>query len=77
MTRFTPITTETPWLRVEIDDADWEQDDPIALARAMEQLFVVRRFERERQILARLQQKDAVARPLAQPRSNDATRRAG
>lgn len=41
----TPISTDTPWFRLEVDDADWAAEDPAALARWMEQLLLIRRFE--------------------------------
>ena len=45
MPSFTPITTDTPWLRIEASEADWAAEDPADLARWMEQLLVIRRFE--------------------------------
>lgn len=41
----TPISTDTPWFRLEVDDADWAAEDPAQLARWMEQLLLIRRFE--------------------------------
>ncbi|SHJ01842.1 2-oxoisovalerate dehydrogenase E1 component [Roseomonas rosea] len=41
----TPISTATPWFRLEVDDSDWAAEDPAALARWMEQLLFIRRFE--------------------------------
>ena len=41
----TPITTDTPWFRLEVDESDWAAEDPAALARWMEQLLLIRRFE--------------------------------
>jgi 2-oxoisovalerate dehydrogenase E1 component len=45
MTRLTPIASEVPWLRLETTDEDWAREDPADLARWMEQLLVIRRFE--------------------------------
>lgn len=41
----TPIATDTPWFRLEVDDTDWAAEDPAELARWMEQLLLIRRFE--------------------------------
>lgn len=43
--RQTSLATDTPWFRLEVDDADWAAEDPAALARWMEQLLLIRRFE--------------------------------
>lgn len=40
-----PLSTQTPWFRLEIEEADWAEEDPVALARWMEQLLLIRRFE--------------------------------
>ncbi|WP_426955149.1 alpha-ketoacid dehydrogenase subunit alpha/beta [Muricoccus radiodurans] len=40
-----PLRTETEWFRLESDEADWAAEDPADLARWMEQLLVIRRFE--------------------------------
>ncbi|MBI0538158.1 MFS transporter [Roseomonas sp. KE2513] len=40
-----PILTDTPWFRLEVDESDWAAEDPAALARWMEQLLLIRRFE--------------------------------
>lgn len=40
-----PLSTATPWFRLEVEDSDWAAEDPAALARWMEQLLQVRRFE--------------------------------
>lgn len=45
MTKLVPLTSETPWFRVEATDEDWKQEDPVLLARMLEQLFVIRNFE--------------------------------
>ena len=45
MASFAPITTDTPWLRIETTDEDWAAEDPADLVRWMEQLLVIRRFE--------------------------------
>ncbi|HWX47290.1 MAG TPA: thiamine pyrophosphate-dependent enzyme [Roseomonas sp.] len=41
----TPISTETPWFRLESDESDWAAENPADLARWMEQLLLIRRFE--------------------------------
>jgi 2-oxoisovalerate dehydrogenase E1 component len=41
----TPLSTATPWFRLEVEAADWAAEDPAELARWMEQLLLVRRFE--------------------------------
>jgi len=40
-----PLTTATEWFRLESGDADWAAEDPASLARWMEQLLLIRRFE--------------------------------
>lgn len=45
MTSLTPLTTDTPWLRLETDDEDWRRADPVLLARMLEQILLVRHFE--------------------------------
>jgi 2-oxoisovalerate dehydrogenase E1 component len=47
MPELTPIVSGTPWLRLDVTDEDWAADDPRALRRTMEQMFVVRRFEQK------------------------------
>ncbi|MFH5926054.1 alpha-ketoacid dehydrogenase subunit alpha/beta [Roseomonas xinghualingensis] len=39
------IRSETEWFRLESDEADWAAENPADLARWMEQLLVIRRFE--------------------------------
>jgi 2-oxoisovalerate dehydrogenase E1 component len=39
------LSTATPWFRLEVEAADWAAEDPADLARWMEQLLLVRRFE--------------------------------
>jgi 2-oxoisovalerate dehydrogenase E1 component len=41
----TPLSTATPWFRLDVEAADWAGEDPADLARWMEQLLLVRRFE--------------------------------
>ncbi|WP_419899038.1 alpha-ketoacid dehydrogenase subunit alpha/beta [Roseomonas sp. USHLN139] len=41
----TDLTTTVPWFRLEVDEADWRAEDPAQLARWMEQLLLIRRFE--------------------------------
>jgi len=43
--KLSPIATTTPWFRLEVEDADWAAEDPADLARWMEQLLLIRRFE--------------------------------
>ena len=45
MSTFTPLNTDTAWFRLHVDDGDWRNEDPILLARLLEQVFLVRRFE--------------------------------
>ena len=40
-----PITTETPWYRLEVGDADWKEEEATLLVRMYEQLLLIRRFE--------------------------------
>src|SRR5580704_14087658 len=40
-----PITTDTPWYRLEVGDADWQAEDAALLARLYEQLLLIRRYE--------------------------------
>ncbi len=39
------IVTETPWLRLELEEKDWTADEPAALAGWLEQMLLIRRFE--------------------------------
>ncbi|MFC3002695.1 alpha-ketoacid dehydrogenase subunit alpha/beta [Falsiroseomonas tokyonensis] len=43
--KLSPIATATPWFRLEVEEADWAAEDPADLARWMEQLLLIRRFE--------------------------------
>jgi 2-oxoisovalerate dehydrogenase E1 component len=45
MTTTRPITTDTPWLRLDLEEADWRAEDPAALAGWLEQMLLIRRFE--------------------------------
>ncbi len=40
-----PLTTGVPWFRLNATDEDWAAEDPVTLARLLEQLLVIRRFE--------------------------------
>ena len=39
------ISTDTPWFRLDLQDADWTAEDPKDLQRWMEQMLLIRRFE--------------------------------
>jgi len=41
----TALKTDTPWFRLKASEADWKNEDPIILARILEQLLVIRKFE--------------------------------
>ena len=45
MTITSPISTDTPWLRLDLEEADWRAEDPRALAGWLEQMLLIRRFE--------------------------------
>ena len=45
MTTTSPISTDTPWLRLDLEEADWRAEDPKALAGWLEQMLLIRRFE--------------------------------
>jgi 2-oxoisovalerate dehydrogenase E1 component len=45
MARTERIATEQPWIRLGVDDADWRAEDAGALARMLEQILIIRRFE--------------------------------
>ena len=45
MTTTRTITTDTPWLRLDLEEADWRAEDPTALAGWLEQMLLIRRFE--------------------------------
>lgn len=45
MAKLIPLVTETPWHRIEADNADWEAEDPILLAKMAEHLLIIRAFE--------------------------------
>ena len=40
-----PLTSTTPWHRLNADEADWRDEDPQVLAYLLEQLLLIRRFE--------------------------------
>jgi len=39
------ISTDTPWFRLDLQEADWTAEDPKDLQRWMEQMLLIRRFE--------------------------------
>ena len=41
----TPLRSNTPWFRLESEEADWAAESPADLARWMEQLLLIRHFE--------------------------------
>jgi 2-oxoisovalerate dehydrogenase E1 component len=45
MTTTSTISTDTPWLRLDLEEADWRAEDPKALAGWLEQMLLIRRFE--------------------------------
>lgn len=45
MPTLTPLTMDTPWYRIEATEADWQAEDPVVLARMLENLLVIRQFE--------------------------------
>lgn len=45
MPTFVPLKTDTPWSRLRVTKADWKNERPEVLARLLEQLFLIRRFE--------------------------------
>jgi 2-oxoisovalerate dehydrogenase E1 component len=45
MPELTPITSDTIWARFEPVASDWKSDDPVTLARMLEQLQIIRTFE--------------------------------
>ena len=45
LTITSPISTDTPWLRLDLEEADWRAEDPKALAGWLEQMLLIRRFE--------------------------------
>jgi 2-oxoisovalerate dehydrogenase E1 component len=45
MPALTPFSSDTIWARFEPTDADWDGEDPVVLARMLEQLHVIRVFE--------------------------------
>ncbi|HEY8612041.1 MAG TPA: MFS transporter, partial [Roseomonas sp.] len=40
-----PLRTETEWFRLDSEESDWAAENPADLARWMEQLLLIRRFE--------------------------------
>jgi 2-oxoisovalerate dehydrogenase E1 component len=61
MPKLVPLRTETPWLRIQSTEADWKKEKPPELARLLEQLFVIRRFEEK---LLELKGEDLVHGPV-------------
>ncbi len=45
MPTLSPLTTTTPWFRIDVDEGDWRTEDPATLTRMLEQLLLIRRFE--------------------------------
>ncbi|HXQ41168.1 MAG TPA: thiamine pyrophosphate-dependent enzyme [Candidatus Udaeobacter sp.] len=45
MTTTRKIATDTPWFRLDLEDADWTAEEPKDLQRWMEQMLLIRRFE--------------------------------
>ena len=45
MARLKPLKSDTTWARFELSEADWKREEPAALARYLEQLLLIRRFE--------------------------------
>jgi 2-oxoisovalerate dehydrogenase E1 component len=45
MARLKPLKSDTIWARFEVGEADWKHEEPAALARYLEQLLLIRRFE--------------------------------
>jgi 2-oxoisovalerate dehydrogenase E1 component len=45
MARLAKLTTDTPWVRLTVTEADWKAEDPAVLSRMLEQILVIRRFE--------------------------------
>lgn len=45
MPRHVALKNHTPWSRLQVTEADWKKEDPRHLARLLEQLLVIRRFE--------------------------------
>lgn len=45
MPKLTKLKSDTPWVQLEVEEQDWRREDPVLLARMLEQLLVIRRFE--------------------------------
>src|SRR5215475_11216764 len=45
MARTQTLATDTPWLRLDLDESDWRAESPEALAGWLEQMLLIRRFE--------------------------------
>jgi 2-oxoisovalerate dehydrogenase E1 component len=45
VSELTPITSDTPWLRLKVGPEDLAGEDPALLARLLEQLLLIRAFE--------------------------------
>jgi 2-oxoisovalerate dehydrogenase E1 component len=45
MAKLEAFKHETVWARFTVDDADWRAEDPVVLARMLEQLQLIRHFE--------------------------------
>ncbi len=45
MPTLTPLTMDTPWIRIEATEADWQAEDPLVLSHMLEKLLVIRQFE--------------------------------
>jgi len=45
MSNLIALKSDTPWLRLEVKESDWQQEEPARLASMLEQLLLIRRFE--------------------------------
>jgi 2-oxoisovalerate dehydrogenase E1 component len=47
MSKIEPLSSETPWIRLQVGDADWRGEDRTRLVGMLEQILTIRHFEQK------------------------------
>lgn len=61
MDKIEKLTTDTPWIRLNVSEDDWRQEDPSRLVGMLEQVLTIRHFEQK---LLMLHQEGVVHGPV-------------
>lgn len=61
MSKIQPLSTETPWIRLDVDESDWRNQEPKRLVGMLEQILLIRHFEQK---LLALHQEGVVHGPV-------------